>query len=53
MKVVDVLGKTVIGNYILREIIKQEVPSSGVLNVRVTLRAGDVKKLEFTKEAKK
>ena len=53
MRVIDVLQKTVIGNYILREIVRQEIPTSCTLDIRVTLKGGEVKNLEFIKEAKK
>ena len=49
MKYIDQLKKTVIANFLFREIMKQEIPTKGVFTMEVTLSRGEVKKLEFKK----
>ena len=50
MKYIDQLKKTIIANYLFREIMKQEIPTKGKFVMEVELSRGEVKNLIFTKE---
>lgn len=50
MRYIDHLKKTVIANYLFREILRQEIPVKGKFVIEVELSKGEVKKLNFKKE---